>query len=285
MPDNRNKNGGRLVLVATPIGNLGDVSQRQADAFREADLIAAEDTRHSGLLLQHLGIKKPMVSYYRHNEAKREEKLLDELAAGRNIALVSDAGTPGICDPGSAILHAAVSRNIEVDAIPGPCALIQALVLSGLSTERFVFEGFAPRGSELAPYLQGLKAECRTLVFYEAPHRLSRTLAAMRDAFGADRRAAVCRELTKKFQEIDRGTLSELCGKWQQTEPRGEFVLVIAGADAAAADTPDDDAIRAHLARLLDGGMKLKAASREIADIYGIPAKAAYEMGLALKEE
>ena len=285
MPDNRNKNGGRLVLVATPIGNLGDISQRQADALRNADLIAAEDTRHSGLLLQHLGIKKPMVSYYRHNEAKREEQLLEELAAGQNIALISDAGTPGICDPGSAILRAAVSRDIEVDAIPGPCALIQALVLSGLSTERFVFEGFAPRGSELAPYLQGLKAESRTLVFYEAPHRLSRTLAAMRDAFGADRRAAVCRELTKKFQEIDRGTLSELCGKWQQTDPRGEFVLVIAGADAAAAAAPDADAIRTHLARLLNGGMKLKAASREIADIYGIPAKAAYEMGLALKED
>ena len=285
MPDNNTNNGGKLVLVATPIGNLGDVSERQIAAFREADLIAAEDTRHSGLLLHHLGIKKPMISYYRHNEAKREDQLLDELAAGRNIALISDAGTPGICDPGAAILRTAAAQDFEVDAIPGPCALIQALVLSGLSTERFAFEGFVPRGSELTPYLQGLKSEPRTLVFYEAPHRLHHTLSAMRDAFGADRPAAVCRELTKKFQEIGRGTLGELCREWQQREPRGEFVLVIAGADAAAAATPDDDAIRAHLARLLDGGMKLKAASREIAAAYGIPAKAAYEMGLTLKQE
>ncbi len=285
MPDNNVNKGGRLVLVATPIGNLGDVSERQTAALQQADLIAAEDTRHSGLLLHHLGVKKPLISYYRHNEAKREGRLLDELAAGRNIALISDAGTPGVCDPGAAILRAAAEQGFEVDAIPGPCALIQALVLSGLPTERFAFEGFPPRGGELLPYLQGLQSESRTLIFYEAPHRLRQTLSAMCRAFGPDRRAAVCRELTKKFQEIDRGTLDELCTEWQQRDPRGEFVLVVAGADDQAIDRPDEDAIRTHLARLLDGGMKLKAASREIAAAYGIPTKTVYEMGLSLKQE
>lgn len=283
-PDNKINTGGKLTLVATPIGNLGDISERQSATFREADLIAAEDTRHSGLLLHHLGIKKPMISYYQHNEAMREDKLLDELAAGRNIALISDAGTPGICDPGSAILRAAVREGYEVDAVPGACALIQALILSGLPTERFAFEGFPPRGSELTPFLQKLKTEERTLIFYEAPHRLRQTLAAMRDTFGETRKAALCRELTKKFQEIDRATLGELCEEWQQRDIRGEFVIVIAGAEPDSNAQTDTDTIRKHLSRLLLGGMKLKAAAREIAATYGIPTKEAYDMGLELKD-
>jgi len=226
-------------------------------------LVAAEDTRHSGLLLQHLGLKKPLLSYYQHNEEKRESRLLTELAAGHTVALVSDAGTPGICDPGSAILRAAVAEGYEVDAVPGPCALIQALILSGLPTERFAFEGFPPRAQALLPYLQGLHQEQRTLIFYEAPHRLQNTLQMMLQAFGPERQIAVCRELTKKFQEINRGTLAEICALWQERQPKGEFVLV--------------------LVRLLAGGMKHKAAAKEVAATYKLPVNEVYQMGLALK--
>jgi 16S rRNA (cytidine1402-2'-O)-methyltransferase len=279
------ENGGKLTLVATPIGNLDDVSERQRATLAAADLVAAEDTRHSGLLLQHLGLKKPMVSYYQHNEERREGRLLAELAAGHDVALVSDAGTPGICDPGSAILRSAVDAGFEVDAVPGACALIQALVLSGLSTERFVFEGFLPRGQALAPYLQGLVRDERTIVFYEAPHRLSSTLETLRQVFGDERRAAVCRELTKKFQEIDRGTLGEICESWRERTPRGEFVLVLAGAEPEQADGASLDEVRAHLARLMDGGMKHKAAAKEVAALYGLPVGEVYALGLEIKQK
>jgi 16S rRNA (cytidine1402-2'-O)-methyltransferase len=277
--------GGKLTLVATPIGNLEDVSERQRATLAAADLVAAEDTRHSGLLLQHLGLKKPMLSYYQHNEERREGRLLAELAEGHDVALVSDAGTPGICDPGSAILRAAVDGGFEVDSVPGPCALIQALVLSGLSTERFVFEGFLPRGQALAPYLQGLVREERTIVFYEAPHRLLGTLETLRQVFGSERRVAVCRELTKKFQEIDRGTLGEICANWSERTPRGEFVLVLAGAEPeGVAETSLDD-VRAHLARLMDGGMKHKAAAKEVAALYGLSVGEVYALGLEIKQK
>lgn len=275
---------GRLTLVGTPIGNLGDVSERQREVLAEAALVAAEDTRHSGLLLQHLGIKKPMLSYFQHNEESREERLLSELAAGRDVALISDAGMPGICDPGEAILRAAVAAGYPVDAVPGPCALILALVLSGLSTERFAFEGFLPRGQALRPYLEQLAAEERTLIFYETPHRLQASLGIMLAVFGPKRRIAVCRELTKKFQEIDRGSLGEVCERWQEREPKGEFVLVLEGAQGEEAAAPDLEEVRGHLARLMSGGMKHKAAAREIARIYKIPVSQAYQLGLEIKD-
>jgi 16S rRNA (cytidine1402-2'-O)-methyltransferase len=275
---------GKLILVATPIGNLADVSTRQTEALQQADLVAAEDTRHSGLLLQHLGLKKPLLSYYQHNEEKRESRLLTELAAGHTVALVSDAGTPGICDPGSAILRAAVAEGYEVDAVPGPCALIQALILSGLPTERFAFEGFPPRAQALLPYLQGLHQEQRTLIFYEAPHRLQNTLQMMLQTFGPERQIAVCRELTKKFQEINRGSLAEICALWQERQPKGEFVLVLAGAKTEqTAANADPAAVQEHLARLLAGGMKHKAAAKEVAATYKLPVNEVYQMGLALK--
>lgn len=276
---------GKLILVATPIGNLADVSARQTEALQQADLVAAEDTRHSGLLLQHLGLKKPLLSYYQHNEEKREGRLLAELQAGRTVALVSDAGTPGVCDPGSAILRAAVAEGHEVDAVPGPCALIQALILSGLPTERFAFEGFPPRGQALPPYLQKLQQEERTLIFYEAPHRLQNTLQIMLQAFGPQRQIAVCRELTKKFQEINRGSLAEICELWAERQPKGEFVLVLAGAGPEqTAATANPAAVQEHLARLLAGGMKHKAAAKEVAAIYKLPVSVVYQMGLALKK-
>lgn len=277
---------GKLSLVATPIGNLADLSERQRDTLAAADLVAAEDTRHSGLLLAHLGLKKPLLSYYKHNEAGREEELLAKLAAGENIALISDAGTPGICDPGSSILLAAVQAGFEVDAIPGPCAAIQALVLSGLPTERFAFEGFLPRGKAKLEFLHKLAAEERTLVFYEAPHRLRETMQMLEEVFGGGRRMAVCRELTKKFQEVQRGTIAGLAAVWQEREPRGEYVLVLAGCDEAC-HRPEvgEEQLKAELKRLLDGGMKHKAAAREIAARYSLPVSRVYALGLVLKRE
>lgn len=276
---------GRLTLVATPIGNIGDLSPRAQEALAAADLVAAEDTRHSGLLLSRLGIKKPMISYYREIEGRREDEMLRRLADGADIALISDAGTPGVCDPGAAMLQAAVREGFEVDAIPGCCAAITALVLSGLPTDRFAFEGFLPRGSSRAPYLDKLKSEERTLIFYEAPHRLRESLADLAAAFGAERRVAVCRELTKKFQEVQRGTLGEMCDIWHEREPRGEYVLVVAGADPAAEQQASTDEVAAHLQRLMAGGMKHKAAAKEVAAIYGLPVGEVYELGLRLKEQ
>ena len=276
---------GKLTLVGTPIGNLQDLSPRALAALQEADLVAAEDTRHSGLLLQHFQIKKPLLSYYRETEKKREETLLKALAEGKQVALISDAGMPGICDPGAAILAKAQTEGFATDAVPGPCALIQALALSGLPTERFLFDGFLPRGSRLVPYLQTLQGERRTMVFYESPHRVQTALQALIDVFGGERQAAVCRELTKKFQEVNRGSLAELVALWQERQPQGEFVLVVAGADAE--ETPDTDwaAVDVHLQRLLAGGMKHKAAAKEVAGIYDLPVSQVYQRGLALKEE
>ncbi len=280
---NLNGKNGKLILIATPIGNLGDISPRAVENLSAADLVAAEDTRHSGQLLNHLGIKKPMVSYYQHNEEMREAQLLQALEDGKDIAVISDAGTPGISDPGSAILKAAVSAGYEVDAIPGACAMVQALVLSGLPTEKFVFEGFLPRGSKLKPYLETLKSEHRTMVFYEAPHRLRETLDGLKTIFGDDRQIAVCRELTKKFQDIDRGTLLEICDLWTTKEVRGEFVLVVHGAEIVSGEV-DLVEVEAHLARLMDGGMKHKAAAKEIAKIYDQSVSDIYEMGLKIKQ-
>lgn len=276
---------GRLTLVATPIGNLGDISDRAREALAAADLVAAEDTRRSGLLLAHLGIKKPLISYYQHNEEKREETLLRRMAEGENIALISDAGTPGICDPGAAILRAAVAEGLDVDAVPGCCAAVQALVLSGLNTDRFVFEGFLPRGNARRPYLQNLAREERTLVFYEAPHRLRESLRDLLAAFGGARRIAVCRELTKKFQEVQRGTLEELCGLWQKREPKGEFVLVLAGAEPAAKAEISEEMLADELKRLMQGGMKHKAAAKELAARHKLPVSEVYALGLRLKEQ
>lgn len=275
---------GKITLVATPIGNLGDISQRALDTLREADLIAAEDTRRSGALLHHFGIKRPLVSYYQHNEKAQEGTLLRALAEGKQVALISDAGTPGISDPGAAILRRAAAAGYETDAVPGACAAIQALVLSGLPTERFAFEGFLPRGAKLLPYLESLKEERRTLIIYEAPHRIKETLLAAARTLGEARPAALCRELTKKFQEVNRGSLGELCELWAERQPLGEFVLVIGGAVEEAA-APNLQKVTEHLRRLLRGGMKHKAAAKEVARCYNLPVGQVYELGLRLKEE
>lgn len=278
------KNKGTLTLVATPIGNLNDISPRALETLKNADLIAAEDTRHSGTLLAHFGIKKPMISYHKYNEKNRENTLLQALNSEKNIALICDAGTPCISDPGWVAVDEAVKNGYTVDSVPGPCAAVQALVLSGLPTERFVFEGFLPRGGKLPPYLENLKNEPRTMIFYESPYRIKSTLEELKKAMGNERKAAVCRELTKYYQEINRDTLQNLCLLWQNREPKGEFVLVVAGNNEEnQSKTVNEQQVKEHLKRLMEGGMKHKAAAKEVARIYGLPVNTVYEAGLSLK--
>ena len=220
---------GSLYVVATPIGNLDDISHRAVTILGGVDCVAAEDTRTTGLLLAHLGIKKQMVSYHSYNEQRRVDELLGRLQGGEAIAVVTDAGTPAISDPAFALVRAAVASGIRVIPIPGASALLAALVVSGLPTDRFVFEGFLPVKKGRLTRLQFLKEEPRTVVLYEAPHRIERTLADLAAALG-DRPAALARELTKKFEEVRRGTLAELLEGVRRKPPKGEMVIVIAGA-------------------------------------------------------
>ena len=223
--------GGMLYLVATPIGNLADLSERAIKVLSEVDLIAAEDTRNSRRLLSALGIGKEMLSYHDHNRRERGEQIARRLKTGESCALITDAGTPGISDPGEDMVALCAAENIPVTLIPGPCAAINALVLSGLPTERFVFEGFlSAKTTERRAALAELKGEKRTVIFHEAPHKLRATLADMCEAFGEGRRIALCRELTKLNEEIIRTTLGGACELYAEREPRGEYVLVVEGA-------------------------------------------------------
>ena len=221
---------GALYIVATPIGNLGDISYRAVKILEGVDCIAAEDTRTSGVLLAHLGIKKPMVSYHSHNEQRRVEELVERLQDGEAVAVVTDAGTPSISDPAFSLVRAAVDAGIRVIPIPGASALLAALVASGLPTDRFVFEGFLPVKKGRATRLQRLAEEPRTIVLYEAPHRVERTLRDLAETLG-DRHAVLARELTKKFEEIRRGVLSDLLEGVRRKPPKGEMVIVIQGAN------------------------------------------------------
>ncbi|HLF14544.1 MAG TPA: 16S rRNA (cytidine(1402)-2'-O)-methyltransferase [Bacteroidota bacterium] len=219
---------GTLYIVSTPIGNLEDISVRALAVLAGVDLIAAEDTRTTGNLLKHFGIKKPMLSYFSYNEARRVPDLVSKLKEGRAIAVVSDAGTPGISDPAWRLISAAIDADIPIVAIPGPTAFLPALIVSGLPIGSFVFEGFLPVKKGRTARLQELAKEERTIVLYESPHRLLRTLADLKKAFG-DRRISVAREITKKFEEVVRGTIPEVIEHFTKTRIRGEFVLVIAG--------------------------------------------------------
>jgi len=219
---------GALYVVSTPIGNLNDVTRRAVQILGEVDLIAAEDTRTTRILLDHLGIRKPLLSYYQHNEHRRVPELIARLGAGESIAVVTDAGTPAISDPAFTIVRAAVAGGIKVIPVPGASALLAALVVSGLPTDRFVFEGFLPVKKGRKTRLERLKQEERTIVLYEAPHRIRRTLADLLTALG-DREIAVAREMTKKFEEVVRGRVAEVIERFGHKEPRGEFVLVISG--------------------------------------------------------
>lgn len=267
---------GRLVLVATPIGNLEDLSPRAARTLAEADLVACEDTRRTATLLRHLGIAPPTTSFHEHNEERRGPQLLDRVASGEVIVVVTDAGTPTISDPGYRLVAAAHDRGLPVDAIPGPAALLQALVLSGLPTDRFAFEGFLPRkAGARRRRLDTLAAEERTLVLYVAPHRAAAELADLAAAFGPDRPAALTRELTKLHQEVRRATLGELAAGAAAEQPRGEVTVVIAGASP---DRPVPD--RRTLAELVAAEVAKGASRRDavnmIARRTGAPRNVVY---------
>ncbi|MBK7752635.1 MAG: 16S rRNA (cytidine(1402)-2'-O)-methyltransferase [Flavobacteriales bacterium] len=222
---------GRLIVVPTPIGNLEDITLRAKRMLGEADAVVAEDTRVSGRLLQHLGITKPLVSFHTANEHRVVEQLVQRMARGEVLALVSDAGTPGISDPGFLLVRAALRADIAVECLPGPTAFVPALVASGLPCERFVYEGFLPVKKGRRTRLEELRNESRTIVMYESPHRILRTLKELAEVLGDDRAASVSRELSKLYEEHVRGTLGELVAHFTAKEPRGEFVVVVAGAE------------------------------------------------------
>jgi 16S rRNA (cytidine1402-2'-O)-methyltransferase len=219
-----------LVLVPTPVGNLDDITLRAKKVLAEVDAVIAEDTRVSGRLLQHLGIDRPLISFHAHNEHRMVEQLAHRLANGERFALVSDAGTPGISDPGFLLVREALKKNVEVECLPGATAFVPALVVSGLPCDRFVFEGFLPQKKGRQTRLKELALETRTIVFYESPHRALRALQELSEHFGADRQASVSRELSKMHEQTVRGSLAELVQHFQAHEPRGEFVIVVAGA-------------------------------------------------------
>lgn len=221
---------GRLFLCGTPIGNLGDISLRTLETLKQVDLIACEDTRQTRKLLNHFKINTPLTSYYEHNKEIKGGKLIEQLLGGKDIALVSDAGMPGIADPGQDLVQACIKENIEFTVIPGPVALITGLVLSGFNTTSFCFEGFVPRSKrDKRRYFQKLEKEERTIIFYEAPHRLLETLNILKDIFG-ERQIALCRELTKKFEEVYRGSIEEALDYFTTKGVKGEFTLIIDGA-------------------------------------------------------
>ena len=223
---------GTLYLVPTPIGNLGDISRRAAETLAQADFVAAEDTRVSIKLLNHLELKKPMVTYHRHNTDWGGQAVIDRLMAGESCALVTDAGTPAVSDPGEELVARCAALDIPVCAIPGPCALVTALAVSGQPTGRFTFEGFlAMNKKNRRTHLDSLRGEERTMIFYEAPHKLTATLQDLADVFGPDRPLSLCRELTKLHEEIRRTTLGEAAAFYQENPPKGEFVLVVRGAE------------------------------------------------------
>ncbi|WP_294594136.1 16S rRNA (cytidine(1402)-2'-O)-methyltransferase [uncultured Rikenella sp.] len=220
----------KLYVIPTPVGNLEDITLRAIRLLGECDSIVAEDTRTSGNLLRHLGISKPMTSYHKFNEHGVVEQIVRRMLEGQTVALISDAGTPAISDPGYLLVNRAIEAGIAVETLPGPTAFVPALVNSGLPCDRFVFEGFLPQKKGRQSRLQQLVTEPRTMIFYESPHRVGKTLAQLVEFFGETRRGAVCREISKKFEETVRGTLAELAARYAEQEPKGEIVLVIEGA-------------------------------------------------------
>ena len=271
---------GKLCLVGTPIGNLGDMSPRALRALEEADFIAAEDTRVTLKLLNHFNIKKPLVSYYEHNARSAGERILERILAGENCALVTDAGMPSVSDPGEDLAARCAGAGVELTAVPGPCAAVTALALSALPAGRFCFEGFlSTSGRSRREHLESLKGERRTMVFYEAPHKLVKTLEDLCAAFGPGRRIALCREMTKLHEEVVRSTLGEAAALYAETPPRGEFVLVVEGAAEARAEFDREEAL-ALVERRRAEGMSLKEACRLTAEETGIKKNELYQWAL-----
>ena len=269
---------GTLYLVGTPIGNLGDLSVRALETLRSADFIAAEDTRVTAKLLNHFEIRKPCVSYYEHNKYASGEKIVARLLAGETCALVTDAGFPAISDPGEDLVRLCAEHGVTVCAIPGPCALVTALSISGLPTGRFTFEGFlSVNKKSRQEHLTGLKDETRTMIFYEAPHKLLATLRDLTAAFGEDRRISLCRELTKLHEEVRRMTLGEASAYYEENPPRGEFVLVVAGAEekpeAGCTFEAALELVRARMAK----GLSTKDAVKQVAKLTGFAKNLLYD--------
>ena len=276
--------GGILYLVATPIGNLGDFSPRAVAVLEEADFIAAEDTRVSVKLLNHFGIKKPLVSYHQHNQNTAGPAILQRLLAGETCALVTDAGTPAISDPGEALVRLCADSGVTVQAIPGCCAVISALAVSGLPTGRFTFEGFLSTNKKSRrEHLQSLLTEQRTMVFYEAPHKLCGTLDDLLAAFG-DRPVALCRELTKLHEEVRRTTLAQAAAYYQENAPKGEFVLVVAGAEAAEETAVTLEEGVAMVQERRAAGERMKDAVRQVALDTGLNRNELYTAALKAEQ-
>ncbi|MBR4231965.1 MAG: 16S rRNA (cytidine(1402)-2'-O)-methyltransferase [Oscillospiraceae bacterium] len=273
---------GKLYLVATPIGNLGDLSPRAADTLRQCDFIAAEDTRVTLKLLNHFDIKKPLVSYYEHNRASSGEKILARILSGETCALVTDAGMPAVSDPGEDLVRICAAAGVEILIVPGACAAVSALALSGLPTGRFTFEGFLSTAKKSrSDHLDTLRDERRTMIFLEAPHKLRATLSDMADAFGGGRRVSISRELTKIHEETMRLTLAEAVSHFEATPPKGEFVIVVEGAPesspAAGAGLPE---ALAAVSRYRDSGLSLKDAAKRASEESGISKKTIYDAAL-----
>ena len=271
---------GTLYLVATPIGNLGDLSPRAVETLAGADFIAAEDTRVSVKLLNHFDIKKPLVSYHEHNRATAGQAILTRLLGGETCALVTDAGTPAISDPGQELVALCAENGVTVQAIPGCCAAITALAVSGLDTRRFTFEGFLPSGKkERRTALEELTGEVRTMVFHEAPHRLRATLADMAEVLG-DRPISLCRELTKLHEDTVRTTLAQAAAYYAANEPRGEYVLVVAGRAKQQGPQLTLEQGVERVLRLREDGMRMKDAVRQVADDTGLSRNELYDAAL-----
>lgn len=267
---------GVLYLVATPIGNLADLSQRAVKVLSEADVIAAEDTRNSAKLLSLLGLQKTMVSYFEHNKRERGEEIVSLLREGKTVALVTDAGTPAISDPGEDLVALCAEEGIKVTSVPGCCAAINALALSALPTGRFVFEGFLPMNkADRKERLLEICKEKRTLILYEAPHKLKNTLKDLCEYFGEDRRITLCREMTKLNEEVFRTDMRGAVERYEETEPRGEYVLIVEGASEKAVVT-DERSIKERLTDYINSGMDKKEAVKLVAKEMGVPKNTVY---------
>lgn len=276
---------GTLYLVPTPIGNLGDLSPRALETLEQADFIAAEDTRVTLKLLTHFGLKKPLVAYYRHNTAAGGQAILKRLLAGETCALVSDAGTPAVSDPGEELVALCVEHGVAVSALPGPCALTTALSVSGLPTGRFTFEGFlAMNKKNRREHLDSLVREERTMLFYEAPHKLTATLADLAQTFGPDRPVALCRELTKLHEEVVRTTLGDALERYRQEPPRGEFVLVVAGAQPQPSQPSGPEDALERVSALRREGLSLKDAVKQASKELDFPRNQLYNLALARQD-
>ncbi len=277
---------GVLYLVATPIGNMADLSERAVKVLSGVDFIAAEDTRNSGLLLSSLGIRKPLISYFEHNKRERGEIICARLTAGESCALITDAGTPAISDPGEDLVRLCVERGITVTSVPGCCAGITALTLSGLSTGRFSFEGFLPvKGVDRRTRLDAISKEQRTVILYEAPHRLADTLADLAALLGHTRRISLCRELTKLNEEVMRTTLGEAVAYYQDNQPRGEYVLVLEGADMNIPGVPpfwEKLSIPEHVSHYIQTGLSKNEAIKAVAKDRGVHKSEIYKVVIDL---